>query len=105
MNVHPAAGIHDSPRMEQGTDNFLQFRHFAVFQFWGIHFHLVGAIPDGNLLPSDPVGTMDAGIVDKPPCFSLVVGYLPRIVGGGRTGMGSSASEQGCHSFRRLLAG
>ena len=105
MDVHSAAWIHHSPRMAEGTDDFLQFSHFAVFQFGGIHLHFVGAVTDGNLLPSDSVGTMDTGIVDKPPCFSLIVGYLPRIVGDGRTGMDSGGSEQGGHRFGCLLAG
>ena len=87
MDVHPAASVDNSPRMAQGADNLLQFRHFPVFQFGGIHFHLVGAVTDGKLLPPDPVGTMDAGVVDKPPYFSLVVGYLQRVIGAGRTGM------------------
>ena len=91
--------------MAQGADNLLQFRHFSVFQFGGIHFHLVGAVTNGKLLPPNPVGTMDAGVVDKPPCFPLIVGYLPRVIGAGRTGMDSSGPEQGSHRFRRLLAG
>ena len=44
MDVHPAASVHDSPRMAQGADNLLQLSHFAVFQLGGIHLHLVGAI-------------------------------------------------------------
>ena len=105
MDVHPAASVHDSPRMAQGADNFLQLSHFPVFQFWGIHFHLVGAVTDGNLLPSDPVGTMDAGVVDKPPFLALVVYNLPRIVGAGFVSLAGHGAEQGSHRFRCFLAG
>ena len=105
MDVHPAASVHDSPRMAQGADNFLQLRHFPVFQFGGIHFHLVGAVTDGKLLPPDPLGSMDAGVVDKPPFLALVVYNLPRIVGAGFVSLTGHGAEQGSHRFRCFLAG
>ena len=105
MDVHTAASIDNSPRMTQGTDNFLQFSHFAVLQFWGIHLHLVVTITDWNLLPPGSMRTMDTGVVNKPPCFSLVIGHFPRIVGAGRTGMDSGGPKQGSHGFCCLLAG
>ena len=105
MDVHPAASVHDSPRMTQGADNFLQLSHFAVFQLGGIHLHLIGVIAYGKLLPPDPMRSMDAGVVDKPPLLALVVCNLPRIVGAGFVRLTGHGAEQGCHCFRRFLAG
>ena len=105
MDVHPAASVHDSPRMAQGADNLLQLSHFAVFQLGGIHLHLVGAIAYGKLLPPDPMRSMDAGVVDKPPLFALVVYNLPRIVGAGFMCLAGHGTEQGSHRFRCFLAG
>ena len=49
--------------------------------------------------------TNQDGVVNKPPCFSLVIGHFPRIIGAGRTGMDSVGSKQGSHGFCCLLAG
>ena len=111
MDVHTAASIDNSPRMTQGTNNFLQFSHFAVLQFWGIHLHLVVTITDlgviayGKLLPPDPLRAVDAGIVDKPPFLALVVYNLPRIVGAGFVSLTGHGAEQGSHRFRCFLTG
>ena len=105
MDVHPTASVHDSPCMAQGANNLLQLSHFAVFQLGRVHLHLIGAIAYGKLLPPDPMRSMDAGVVDKPPFLALVVYNLPRIVGAGFVRLTGHGAEQGCHCFRRLLAG
>lgn len=91
--------------MAEGAYYILKLPHLAIFQLGGVHLHFVGVIACGKLPAPTPMGGADAGVKDKTPCFPLVVGDLPWVVGAGGTGMGGGGAEQGGHCFRSLLAG
>ena len=102
MDVHPAGGMNQSSGPAQHANRLLQLPHLAVFQLGGIHLHFV-EIRSGNQAPPFPVLRADAGILDKPPDFSVIVRHLPWVVGAGGTGMDGGSTEQGRYSFCGFL--
>ncbi len=94
MNVHTAASIDNSSLHDAGYGQLPAVFPFRCTPVLGNSFPPCRRCHRWKLLPPDPVGTMDAGVVNKTPCFPLVVGDLPWVVGAGGTGMDSVGSKQ-----------
>lgn len=105
MDMHPAAWVDHSSRMAQGAHYILKLAYLAVTELLGVHLHFTCAIADGRLMPSDTMSGIDAGIIDKPPCFSFVVGDLLWVVGAGFIRLAGGSAEQCSYCLCFLLPG
>ena len=105
MDMHSAALIDHRAGAAECADNFLKLLEFTVLQLGGIHFHLIDAVTDGNLLQSESARAMNAGVADKPPRLSLPVLHFPWVVGAGLVRLAGGGAEQSGCGFRCLPAG
>lgn len=103
VDMHSAGVIDHRTGMAKGSDNLLQLFHFAVFEFWGVHFHLVFIAQNRGLPSALLPGCTDAGIVHNLPDLVLPVRNLIDFVGPAQ--IPELSSEQSAQRFRCLPPG